>query len=124
LTVGYLFPTILRSSGKSSLHSAVSVAMVLVVSLVLAFTVWLVIYLPLSSVAEKIGATAAARMKWSAVLCTAALFGVAAGVRGRIGIPLWWLLVSAVVFGCGGAIYSFFRGRIVHELSVRRQRGS
>ncbi len=118
LSVGYLFPTILRGSGKSSQDGVISIAIVLAVSLVVAVAVWLVVYLPLSSLAEKMGTTTAARMKWSAVLCTVTLLVVTMGVLGRIGIPLWFALAASVVLGCGGAVYSFFRGRIAHELSL------
>lgn len=124
LTMGYLFPTILRSSGKSSQDGAMSIAIVLAVSVVLAVAVWLVVYLPLSSLAERLGTTTVARMKWSAVLCTVMLLVVTAGVLGRIGIPLWFAVAASVVLGCGGAVYSFFRGRIAHEQSLKRQRVS
>ena len=124
LSVGYLFPTILRSSGKSSQDGAISIAIVLTLSFALAVAVWLVVYIPLSSLAERMGTTTAARMKWSAVLCTVMLLAVTVGVLGRIGIPLWVALAASVVLGCGGAVYSFFRGRIAHELSLRPQRES
>jgi hypothetical protein len=118
----YLFPIVLRASGESSLAGAASVVLVPTAGLLLAVAVWLVFYVPLSLVAERIATTTAARMQWTALLCGVTTFAVGAALMGRSDIPVLFLTMTSVVLGLGGALYSFFRIRISDELSSGRPR--
>jgi len=124
LSLAYLFPVILRASGEGIDRAALSIVLTPTVSLVMGLAVWLVFYFPLSVVADKLATTTAARMKWSAVLCSTTMIGLSLGLSHRFELPLPFLLVTSVVLGAGGALYSFFKVGFATELSLRRQRES
>ena len=123
LSIAYLFPIVLRAAGEGVDRGVLSIVLVPTVSLVVAVAVWLVFYVPLSIVADKVATTTAARMKWSAVL-SVTIFGLGFGLLRRFGFPASFLLVTSVVLGAGGGLYSFFRVGFATELSLRHQRES
>jgi hypothetical protein len=119
LSAGYLFPLVLRGAGKGSTDGVISIAMVVVISVSLAVAVWLLVYVPLSILVDKMASTTLGRVKLSAAFSTLVLSGVSVVLVGRSGGPMLALLLVSIVLGLGGALYTFFRAGIARELSAR-----
>jgi hypothetical protein len=120
LSAGYLFPIVLRGAGESTEEGIFSIAIVVGVGLSLALSVWLLIYVPLSSLADRLASTTVSRVKLSALLSTLVLAGLTVGAGLRFDTPILVFLMASVVLGVGGALYTFFRAGIARQLSARR----
>ena len=73
LGTAYLIPFIIRASSKGFRDAAVSTALILVGTVSFAVVVWLLVYLPMTALADAVTTRPATRLWLAALFCTAGI---------------------------------------------------
>jgi len=122
LGTAYLIPFIIRASSKGFRDAAVSAAVILVGTVSFAVAVWLLVYLPMSALADAVTTRPATRSWLAALFCTAGIATGALFFMFRYDQPPHILarsilLAGGFVLGCGGGLYSLLKRWIAEHPS-------
>ena len=115
----YLLPVVLFAP-RAERHGALDVLLLLAVSLAFALAVWLLLYLPLSVIAEKVTLKASTRVWLPAALLAAGAGAAVLVLMNRIDQPPHllariMLLGAAILLGLGCALYTLIKQWLVNK---------